>query len=114
MKSRVPNGATALLHLFAQLGCAAAASSHRLYLSIAQEHAILQSINGQSVKAEIAPSGFQAKIGGMVPPSIALHRMPANATRKVWAVRGYYCVLLKSQLLIVNPQDRKIVGIISK
>jgi hypothetical protein len=116
MRSSVRNGATALLLFCAQLaaGSTPTAAKDRLYLSIAQELAILRSIKNQSVKTEIAPSGFRARIGGVIPPSIALHDMPAGATRKVWAVRAYSYVSLKNQLLIVDPKDRKIVGIIWK
>jgi hypothetical protein len=114
MKSSIRNGATALFFLCAQLaaGSTSTAARDRLYLSIAQERAILRSINDQSVKTEIAPSGFRARIGGVIPPSVALHDMPAGATRKVWAVRAYSYVLLKNRLLIVDPKRRKIVGII--
>jgi hypothetical protein len=119
MKSQIRNAAAAVALLLASTGLAAAAGSgamapnNRLSLTSTQEHTILQNINKQSVKKEMAPSGFKAAVGQSVPTSISLHALPSNATSQVPAVKSYDYAMLPNQLLIVNPKDRKIVDIIA-
>jgi hypothetical protein len=119
MKNQVRTSATALLLLLASIGFAAAADSSRaaakdrLTLSGAQELAILQSISRQGVKRETAPSAFEAEIGQTVPKSITLHKLPSEAVRQVPTIEAYDYAMLQNELLIVNPDDRIAVDVIS-
>ena len=125
MKNQIRDGAAALFLLLAGLGVGAAADNgsampkdrlfltyaeqHRLFLNSAQEHAIFRSASKQHGKKVAVPSGFEAEIGQVVPKSITLHPLPSDATNRVWTAKPYNYVMLQNQLLIVSPQDRKIV-----
>lgn len=95
----------------AAAGAAAPAPKDQLSLTSAQEHSIVQSVN-KNAKKETAPAGFKAAVGQTVPTSIALHSFPSDATSQVPAVKPYDYAMLQDQLLIVNPQDKKIVDVI--
>ena len=92
----------------------AKALNDRLFLSIAQEQAVFQIVDNQKARRAQAPRGFQAEIGQVLPTSIKLRNFPSDATTKVWAITSYSYVLLQDRLLIVNPQDRKVVDIITQ
>jgi hypothetical protein len=119
MNGQIRNTAAGLALLLASVGSAVAASSgamapnDRLNLTSTQEHTILQSVNKQSAKKEISPSGFKAAVGQAVPTSIPLHGLPNDVTSQVPAVKSYDYAMLQNQLLIVNPKSRKIVDIIA-
>ena len=93
---------------------ASKALKDRLFLTIAQEQAIFQIVDKQKVQRAQAPRGFQAEVGQVLPTSIKLLTFPSDATTKVWAITSYSYVLLQDGLLIVNPQDRKVVDIITQ
>lgn len=88
------------------------AQEHRLVLSDAQERVVLRVVRKQNDKKHGILSGFEPEIGQPVPRSVALRRLPSEATSCVWAVRSYAYVLTRTQLLIVNPQDRIVDDII--
>jgi hypothetical protein len=90
------------------------AQQHRLFLSTTQENAIVRSVRRQRGKAVTLPAGFEVGIGQAVPRTVTLHRFPIDATNRVWAVKPYNYVLLRHQLLIVSPQNRRIVAIITQ
>jgi hypothetical protein len=126
MKNQIRAAVAALFLSFAGFGVTAAATTpkdglfltyaeqHHLFLNAAQEHALFQSVRKQQGKKVAVPSGFKAEIGQAVPKSVKLHRLPRNATNQVWAAKPYDYVMLQDQLLIVRPQDRKVVDIITQ
>lgn len=130
MKSQVYRCSRVLLMLLASCGIGAAAGSgptaqkgstfpsyaqqHRIFLTRAQERAILRSVQTRRQKAATLPPGFDVRVGRPVPWSIMLHRFHDDATSRVWAVKPYDYVLLRRRLLIVSPQNRRIVAIISR
>jgi hypothetical protein len=89
------------------------AQQHRLVLNGAQEHMIFQSVSKQNGKKQTAPPGFKAEIGQAVPKSLMLHRLPSDATDRVWAAKPYDYVMLQNKLLIVNPHDRIVDDVIT-
>jgi ABC-type sugar transport system substrate-binding protein len=117
MKTQLRAGtiATALVVASAGMALAAGAAStapkDQLSLTSAQEHSIVQSLN-KSAKKEAAPAGFKASVGQTVPNTIALHNFPSDAASQVPAVKPYDYAMLQGQLLIVNPQDKKIIDVI--
>ena len=119
MNMPIRNTAAALALLLASVGAAAAANSgamapnDHLNLTSTQQHSIVQSVNKQNAQAATSPSGFKAAVGEVVPTSIPLHALPSDATSQVPAAKSYDYAMLQSQLLIVNPKDRKIVDIIA-
>ncbi len=120
MKLQFRNVATALAMVFVSADLAAAANAAStamndqlyLYLSGAQENVILRSVSRQGVKTQTMPAGFVAEIGQRVPLSVPLRKIPADATRQVPDAKSFNYVMLKGQLLLVNPRDRRIVDII--
>jgi len=118
MNNQIRTTAAAFTLLLASVSFVAAAdssmaSNDRLSLTGTQEHTIVQSVNKQNVKKEVAPSGFKAAVGQALPTSIPLHSLPSDTTSQVPAVKSYDYAMLQGQLLIVNPKDRKIVDIIA-
>ena len=115
MKSQLRLGVAALA-LLTSAGIAIAAdagstSKDHLNLTSAQQSEIWQSVNKQNMK-EPTPAGFKAMVGEVVPTSIKLHALPNDATRGVPAVRSYEFAMLQDQVLLVDPQSKKIADII--
>jgi hypothetical protein len=61
-----------------------------------------------------APSSFTPSIGATVPDEITLRAMPQRAANQLPALRPYDFAVLPKQLLIVNPNDKKIVDVIDR
>ena len=72
---------------------------------------VFQSVGRHDGTKETVPPGFEVEIGRVVPKSITLQRLPSDATNRVWAVKSCDYAMLQNQLLIVNPQDRKVADI---
>jgi hypothetical protein len=129
MRNQLRTSATALVFLLASVEFAATAGEsqlasknnlflsyaqqHRLFLNGAQEHFIFQHVSKLARTKETVPPGFTAEIGHVVPNSIKLHRFPSDVTKRVWAVTSYDYAMLQNQLLIINPQDRRVVDIVT-
>jgi hypothetical protein len=62
--------------------------------------------------SETAPSNFTAKVGATVPDNLAIQPMPAHVASRVSALKPYDYALLRKELLIVNPNDKKVVNVI--
>ena len=111
--------AFAVVLLLCSSGLAAAGharfhASDDFVLTGAQEDLIWQRM-GHSTPAddggtpcECKPSMFTS-----VPPSVALHMWPETVTAQIPMLQPYRYATLGKVLLIVNPDDRKIVDIIS-
>jgi hypothetical protein len=61
-----------------------------------------------------APSNFTAAVGATLPASIIPHMLPAEAPAHVPSLKPYDYALLRNKLLIVNPENRKIVQVIDR
>jgi hypothetical protein len=118
MTSHVRRGAVVLAFL-AGVGAVSAAGagwlklSDRLYLTSAQERVLWQTIGRQNASTK-APPGFIASIGAVVPGSVTLHAMPSNAVSRIPTTEPFRYTILDEHLLIVNPDDRKVVEIITE
>jgi hypothetical protein len=86
--------------------------SDNLVLTGAQENLIWQRLGRRASAVAAMPAGFQPSLYGVVPPSVALHPLPAEVTRQIPMVTPYKYATLGNLLLIVNPADRTIVDII--
>lgn len=80
-------------------------------LSAAQREAIWHDLSVQAGKAEV-PSGLN--VGEVVPDTMNLLRFARHLRKTVPAIRGYRYTLLKDEVLLVDPDSRKIVAIIGK
>jgi hypothetical protein len=71
-------------------------------------------ISSQAVK-EKAPTGFTVKVGAKLPSDISISPVPVSTPNKVPDLRPYqYALLNSNKLLIVNPDDRKVVKVITQ
>jgi hypothetical protein len=84
-----------------------------LSLTKAQQKLVWEDISKTATKDK-APSGFTAKIGDAIPASLSTHPVPVTTANVVPKVRTYNYAMLDNKLLIVNPDDKKIVQIISQ
>ncbi len=68
----------------------------------------------RSAMAQKAPADFRARVGATVPNDVALKPVPANLGRQVSTLKPYDYALLKNELLIVDPGNKKIVDVINR
>jgi hypothetical protein len=86
----------------------------KLTLSSNQRKTAWQDISSQATR-ETAPASFSAKVGAAVPGDLTTHPVPVSTASKVPALRPYqYALLNSNKLLIVNPDDRKVVKVITQ
>jgi hypothetical protein len=108
------NGATVIALLGSVILCIAApppaAPLSAPDLTPVQKRAISQSIVGNG---QFAPPTFHVSIGAIVPQSVELAPLPNSVTDQVPSIRRDDFAALKGQeVLLVRPQDRKVVGVI--
>ena len=87
------------------------AAKDNLTLTAAQRKTAWTDISKQA-ESESTPSNFTASVGKTVPSAVMLRPVPVKTANQVPALRPYDYARLKSQVLIVNPSDKKIVDII--
>jgi hypothetical protein len=83
-----------------------------LQLTTAQRSDIWKRLGNQP--AANAPSGFQPKVGAIVPPSVQLSSLPSSVSSQMPQLQPYNYAMVQSQLLIVDPASKKIVSIITE
>jgi hypothetical protein len=85
----------------------------KLALSSKQQKDVWSDISKLAAKQK-APKGFSAKIGAVLPGTITTHPVPVTTANDVPVLRPYHYALLdNNKLLIVNPNDKKVVEIIT-
>lgn len=82
-----------------------------LALTRTQKRIAWRDISKQT-SSETAPSNFTAKVGATVPDNLSIQPMPAHVASRVLALKPYDYALLRKELLIVNPSDKKVVNVI--
>lgn len=88
-------------------------SKDNLPLTSAQRRMAWESISRHGT-IQFAPSSFTPSIGVKLPANMTLRMLPAEAAAHVPGLRPYDYALLQNKLLIVNPQDRKILAVIDR
>lgn len=68
----------------------------------------------RSAMAQRAPADFTPRVGATVPNDVALKPVPATLGRQVSTLKPYDYVLLKHELLIVDPSNKKVVDVINR
>ena len=69
-------------------------------------------------RSELAPPGFMARVGEIVPSKINLAALPTSTTDLVSTVKDYndgvlyYFAMVTNEVLLVDPDSRKIVAVI--
>ena len=84
-----------------------------LELTAAQQKLAWKDIGNNST-AQSTPANFTASVGATVPTDITLRPIPSNLGRQVGALKPYDYALFKSEILIVNPTDKKVVDVINR
>ena len=85
-----------------------------LSLTNKQRKTAWQDISKQAIKEKV-PAKFTAKVGATVPSALMTYPVPMAASNKVPELRRYqYALLANNELLIVNPQDKKVADIITR
>jgi hypothetical protein len=84
-----------------------------LSLSRVQERTAWRDLS-RSAKQQTAPSSFTPSVGATVPDGITLRAMPQRAANQLPALKPYDFALLQNKLLIINPNDKKVVDVISR
>jgi cytoskeletal protein RodZ len=88
-----------------------ATAKDNLSLTLSQQRTAWLDISKQA-SAQPAPSNFTASVGATVPGDVSLQSVPASVTARVSSLKPYDYALLHNRLLIVNPNDKKIVDVI--
>jgi Protein of unknown function (DUF1236) len=83
-----------------------------LNLSTVQQSTAWNDLQGKA-QEQTGPTGFHAAVGATVPSTIDLKLIPNKAANDVPALKPYDFAMVKSHILIVNPTDRKVVGVMS-
>jgi hypothetical protein len=97
---------------FLGLGSIGVATAADLNLSAAQKDAIVQGV--QSEKSQPAPAGFLPKIGASMPQSVSLRPLPTSVAAQVPGAKDLqYVKLTTNEILLVEPKDRRVAGIIA-
>jgi hypothetical protein len=76
-----------------------------------QRNEIYQDLTNQP--KESAP-GFSPRVGEQVPSDLQLKPLPHSVTRQVREVGSYQYAMLGRQVLIVDPDSKKIVDIVTE
>jgi hypothetical protein len=94
------------------LGSMGVATAAELNLTAAQKQTIVQSV--QSEKGQPAPAGFLAKVGASMPKSVSLQHLPSNVAAQVPGAKDLQYVKLETnEILLIEPKDRRVAGIIT-
>jgi Protein of unknown function (DUF1236) len=83
-----------------------------LTLTTAQQKTAWKDLHSLSTR-QVAPAGFQAKVGAPVPGSVMIMAVSSKATKAVPALKPYAFTVVNHKLLIVNPSSRTIAEIIT-
>ena len=95
-------------------GAKSAMTKDAITLTSDQKKTVYQQL-GMDATAQEAPSGFQASVGATLPSDITLEEVPNDVSSKVPTVANYrFAKLEDDRLLIVDPNDRRVVSIIEE
>ena len=87
------------------------AAKDKLALNRTQKRIAWRDISKRT-SSETTPSNFTATVGATVPDNLSIQPMPAHVASRVSALKPYDYALLPKELLIVNPNDKKVVNVI--
>jgi hypothetical protein len=62
---------------------------------------------------QTAPSNFTASVGATIPGDVTIKAVPAKVAARVSSLKPYDFALLDNKLVIVNPNDKKVVDVIT-
>jgi hypothetical protein len=68
----------------------------------------------KEASSQKAPGGFTAAVGATIPNDLSLKPVPAKVATRISSLKPYDYALLHGKLLIVNPNDKKVVDVINR
>jgi len=86
------------------------ASTRTVNLTLEQRHVIRELV--RELKVGQAPDNLKVTAGDDVPGKVELHAIPALIGQKVPSIKSHRLYVTESQILIVDPQDQKVVEVI--
>lgn len=89
----------------------AAYTETALSLTSTEQTEIWRSLGSQATKTSV-PTGL--RVGEVVPDTMRLHPFARKLRKSVPAIKSYFYTLLHGQVLIIDPQAKEIVSIISE
>jgi uncharacterized protein DUF1236 len=92
---------------------AQAGAQDQLSLTRVQERTAWRDLS-RNAKSQTAPSSFTPSVGATVPDGITFQAMPQRAANQLPALKPYDFALLQNKLLIINPNDKKVVEVIGR
>jgi hypothetical protein len=114
IRSTIAIAAAALLSgaVVASAATMAPKASDTLNLTSTQQKTAWRDLNTPSLNQN-GPADFTAKVGAVLPSDITAATMPSKAARDVPALRPYDFAMVNRKVVIVNPSDKTIAGVIS-
>ena len=84
-----------------------------LSLTRSQQRTAWRDLSKEAISQK-APGGFTASVGAIIPNDLSLKPMPAKVATRISSLKPYDYALLHGKLLIVNPNDKKVVDVINR
>ena len=84
-----------------------------LSLTRSQQRTAWRDISKEATSQK-APGDFTASVGAIVPNDLSLQPMPAKVATRISSLKPYDYAMLHGKLLIVNPNDKKVVDVINR
>jgi hypothetical protein len=86
------------------------ASTRTVNLTLEQRHVIRELV--KELKVESAKDDLKVAAGDAIPGKVALQPVPPLLGQKVPQIKAHRLYVTQSQILIVDPQDQKVVEVI--
>jgi len=83
-----------------------------LDLTAAQKQTIYQSVS-KTQNNNAAPTGFPTRVGAVVPTGIRLAPVPATIVELVPQTKGLEAALVEGEVVLVEPQGKRVVAVIT-
>ena len=83
-----------------------------LTLTRSQQRTVWRDL-GKQASNQTAPSNFTASVGATIPGDVTIKAVPAKVAARVSSLKPYDFALLNDKLVIVNPNDKKVVDVIT-
>jgi hypothetical protein len=84
-----------------------------LTLTRSQQRTAWQDLSKQASN-QTPPSNFTASVGATIPGDITIKAVPAKVAARVSSLKPYDFARLDNKLVIVNPNDKKVVDVITR
>lgn len=84
-----------------------------IQLTDAQKSVIYQTVQNEGVRSA-SGEDLRLSVGAPVPPSVTLYKLPDNALAEIPVMRAYQYAVFAEDVLIIDPNNRRVVDVIRK